>query len=309
MFSRKRFYYLTEDGRLMPLHVLTLLLIGIFIASIVSITAVSFAFRNNSSASSSIHPSDNESLITLQKQISRLEEEIESLSDSDHQLRLAVNLPLIPEEEKKMGTGGSRTADIFTGKESSTHLFAMTEKKIDKLSLKIAQQKSSHKKIQDTWVKNQELFASIPALKPISGRITSGFGMRQHPIYKRRIHHDGIDFSAPSGTKVYAPGNGVVQYTGYNFGYGRKVVINHGFGYKTVYAHLSKSLVKKGQKVTRGDVIALSGNTGISTGPHLHYEVHKNNRKINPSAYFFDTFAPESFLTAKPASKQNNSNS
>lgn len=309
MFSRKRFYYLTEDGRFMPLHVLTLLLAGIFIVSIVSIAATSFAFRNNSSTTSSIHSSGDESLTALQKQISRLEEEIESLSVSDHQLRLAVNLPSIPEEEKKMGTGGSRTTDMFADKESSVHLLAMTEKKIDKLGLKIAQQKNSHKKIQDTWAKNQVLFASIPALKPINGRITSGFGMRQHPIYKRRIHHDGIDFSAPSGTKVYAPGNGVVQYTGYNFGYGKKVVIDHGFGYKTVYAHLSKSLVKKGQKVTRGDVIALSGNTGISTGPHLHYEVHKNNRKINPSAYFFDTFAPESFLTAKPASKQNNSNS
>ena len=309
MFSRKRFYYVTEDGRLMPLHVITLLLAGILVVSIVSIAAASFAFRNNNATTSSIHSSGDESLITLQKQISRLEEEIEALSASDNQLRLAVNLPVISEEEKRMGTGGSRTGELSAGRESSARLLALTEKKIDKLSLKIEQQKQSHKKIEDTWDKNQALFASIPALKPINGRVTSGFGHRHHPIYKRRIHHDGIDFAAPTGTKVYAPGNGVVHYTGYNFGYGKKVVIDHGFGYKTVYAHLSRSLVKKGQKITRGDVIALSGNTGISTGPHLHYEVHKNNRKINPSAFFFENFAPETFLTAKPASKQNNSNS
>ncbi len=307
MFSRKRFYYVTEDGRPVPLPLVTLLLASLFLVSIISVATV-FAFRSDNTITSPVHSSGNESLISLQKQISRLEQEIESLSVSDNHLRLAVNLPVISEEEKRMGTGGSRTGELFASRESSARLLAMTEKKIDKLSLKIEQQKQSHKKIHDTWDKNQELFACIPVLKPINGRITSGFGVRHHPIYKRRIHHDGIDFSAPSGTKVYAPGNGVVRYTGYNFGYGKKIVIDHGFGYTTVYAHLSRSLVKKGQKITRGDIIALSGNTGISTGPHLHYEIHKNNRKINPSAYFFDNFAPESFLTAKPAPKEHNSN-
>ncbi|MCG8341844.1 MAG: M23 family metallopeptidase [Chlorobiales bacterium] len=307
MFSRKRFYYVTEDGRPVPLSLVTLLLASFLLVSIVSVATV-FAFRSDNTITSPVHSSGNESLISLQEQISRLEQEIESLSASDNHLRLAVNLPVISEEEKRMGTGGSRTGELFASRESSARLLAMTEKKIDKLSLKIEQQKQSHKKIHDTWDKNQELFACIPALKPINGRITSGFGVRHHPIYKRRIHHDGIDFSAPSGTKVYAPGNGVVRYTGYDFGYGKKIVIDHGFGYTTVYAHLSRSLVKKGQKITRGDIIALSGNTGISTGPHLHYEIHKNNRKINPSAYFFDNFAPESFLTAKPAPKEHNSN-
>ena len=208
-----------------------------------------------------------------------------------------------------MGTGGSRTRDLFADRKSSTRLLAVTEKKIETLSLKIEQQKDSHKKIQNKWDKNQALFASIPALKPINGRVGSGFGIRHHPIYKRRMHHDGIDFSAPVGTKVYAPGDGIVHYTGYNFGYGNKVIIDHGYGYRTVYAHLSKSMVRAGQRVKRGDIIALSGNTGVSTGPHLHYEIHKNNRKINPSGYFFDNVTPDSYLTAKPAPKQNDSNS
>ena len=308
MFSRKRFYYLTEDGRFLPLHILTLLFASIFLVSFVTAAFV-FGFRGLNPTKSLEHSPHNASLFSLQKQINKLEKELESLSASDNQLRLAVNLPVVSEEEKNMGIGGSRTKAIFANRKSSAHLLAMTEKKIDNLSLKIEQQKDSYKKIQNTWEKNQALFASIPALKPINGRVTSGFGTRHHPIYKRRLHHDGIDFSAPTGTKVYAPGNGIVRYTGYNFGYGKKIVIDHGFGYKTVYAHLSKSLVKRGQRVTRGDVIALSGNTGISTGPHLHYEIHKNNRKINPSAYFFDNFTPESYLTAKPVSKQNDSNS
>lgn len=309
MFSRKSFYYLTEDGRFMPLHTLVILFAGVLVVvSFVAATAI-FGFRNLNQEKPLQQPSGTESLFSLQKQINRLEQELESLSESDNQLRLAVNLPAISEEEKSMGTGGSRTMAFFANRESSARLLAMTEKKIETLSLKIEQQKDSHKKIQNTWDKNQALFASIPALKPINGRVTSGFGVRHHPIYKRRIHHDGVDFSAPIGTKVYAPGDGIVRYTGYNFGYGNKIVIDHGYGYKTIYAHLSKSIVKAGQRVKRGDIIALSGNTGISTGPHLHYEIHKNNRKINPSGYFFDNFTPESYLTAKPASKQNDSSS
>lgn len=305
MFSRKRFYYLTEDGRFLPLNFLTLLLAGALLISLISVTAVS-GFRNTASSELS---SCSETLASLQKQINGLEQELESLSASDNHLRLAVNLPVVSEEEKSMGTGGSRTSNLFANHEPLAHLLAMTEKKIDNLSLKIEQQKESHKKIQATWDENQRLFASLPVLKPINGPVTSGFGVRFHPIYKRHVHHDGIDFSAPVGTKVYAPGDGTVRYTGYNFGYGNKVVIDHGFGYRTVYAHLSKSLVTTGQKVKRGDIIALSGNTGVSTGPHLHYEIHKNYQKINPSAYFFDNFTPESFLTAKPASTQSNSNS
>ncbi len=308
MLSRKGVYYLTEDGRFMPLHYLKIVLAGCVLTILVASVAI-FVSNTLNPAEAPGQTSHHNALLTLQKQLNTLEEKLASLSASDHQLRLAVNLPVVSEEEKTMGTGGNRSRTLYGDETSSAHLLAMTGKKIERLGLKIEQQKKSYKNIRTTWNNNQALFAAVPALKPIDGKITSTFGKRLHPVYRRVLFHEGIDFSAKTGTNVYAPGNGVVISTGYNFGYGKKIVIDHGFGYKTVYAHLSRSLVRKGQKVTRGDVIALSGNTGISTGPHLHYEVHKNNRKINPSAYFFDDFAPESFLTVSPVSKQNDSNS
>ncbi len=309
MFSRKRFYYLTEDGRFLPLNILVLMLAGICLVSTVSAAAFFGLFSLAPATASNLSSNGNSSLQSLQKKIDRLEKELASLSRSDNHLRLAVNLPVVSEEENNMGTGGRRSITFFGNPESSAHFLAMTDKKIEQLSLKIEQQKESHKKIEDTWIKNQALFACIPSLKPINGPVTSTFGMRLHPIYKRHVHHDGIDFSAPVGTKVYAPGDGIVHYTGYNYGYGKKVIIDHGYGYRTVYAHLSKSLVKAGQRVKRGDVIALSGNTGVSTGPHLHYEIHKNKRKINPSAYFYNSYTPDSYLTAKPATIHNDSSS
>ncbi|MCW8796421.1 MAG: M23 family metallopeptidase [Chlorobium sp.] len=308
MLSRKGFYFLTEDSKFIPLHYLKIMLAGCVVAILVASAAIVVSSTLNP-AKSSEQSSHRNSLLTLQKKINTLEEQLASLSASDNQLRLAVNLPVVSQEEKTMGTGGQRSRTLYADQESSAHLLAMTGKKIENLSLKIEQQKKSHKDIQATWNKNQALFAAVPALKPIDGKITSTFGKRRHPIYKRVLFHEGIDFSAKTGTNIYAPGNGVVIFTGYHFGYGKKIVIDHGFGYKTVYAHLSRSLVHKGQKVTRGDIIALSGNTGISTGPHLHYEVHKYNRKVNPSAYFFDDFTPESYLTGAPVSKQSDSNS
>ncbi|WP_242664245.1 M23 family metallopeptidase [Chlorobium sp. N1] len=152
--------------------------------------------------------------------------------------------------------------------------------------------------------------ACIPNVRPVGGSITSGFGYRKHPIYNRRMFHTGIDFSAAEGSPVAATGNGTVAFSGYEKGYGQKVIINHGFGYSTTYAHLSKSLVRQGQKIRRGEVIALSGNTGISTGPHLHYEVHKDGVRVDPAAYFFDADNPDRFITIQqPSAEAIDSNS
>jgi len=269
MLSRKDVYYLTEDGRFMPLHYLKIMLAGCAVTILVTSVAI-FVSGTLNPEKSPEQSSHRNTLLTLQKEIHTLEEKLASLSASDNQLRLTVNLPVVSEEEKTMGTGGNRSPALYADHESSTRLLAMTGKKIERLSLKIEKQKKSYKSIQTTWNTNQALFAAVPALKPIDGKITSTFGKRRHPVYKRVLFHDGIDFSAKTGTNIYAPGNGVVISTGYDFGY-------------TVHAHLSRSLVRKEQKVTREDIIALSGNTGISTGPHLRCEVQKNNRKINPT--------------------------
>lgn len=144
---------------------------------------------------------------------------------------------------------------------------------------------------------SKRYFSSIPNIKPLEGPLTSGFGLRHHPLYGRQHFHHGVDIAARTGSRVMATGDGIVSFAGYERGYGQKIVISHGYGFTTLYAHLSKALVRQGQRVRRGEVIALSGNTGISTGPHLHYEVHKEGIRTDPTAYFFDTARPEEFIT------------
>ena len=138
-----------------------------------------------------------------------------------------------------------------------------------------------------------EKLSHVPAVQPIHNhnliRTASGFGMRMHPVYGVPKMHSGIDFTAKTGTDIYSTGDGVVENVKRSYtGYGKHVIINHGFGYKTLYAHMSEFSVRKGQKVKRGDIIGKVGNTGTSTGPHLHYEVIRNNKKIDPANFFFN---------------------
>jgi murein DD-endopeptidase MepM/ murein hydrolase activator NlpD len=158
--------------------------------------------------------------------------------------------------------------------------------------------------------KNKEkMLASIPAIQPVSNkdlrRVGSHFGMRMDPFYKVKKFHEGIDFTAPVGTDIYATGNGTVTEAGRNQGgYGNEIVIDHGYSYLTVYAHLSRIFVRPGQKVLRGQVIGYVGNTGKSTSPHLHYEVRKNGIAINPIYFFFNDLTPAQFEAMLTASAE-----
>jgi murein DD-endopeptidase MepM/ murein hydrolase activator NlpD len=156
------------------------------------------------------------------------------------------------------------------------------------------------------------MLASIPAIQPVNNkdlrRIGSYFGMRMDPFYKVRKFHEGLDFSASTGTEVYATGNGTIEIAGRlsDGGYGNQIVIDHGYSYKTLYAHLSRIFVKPGQKITRGQIIGYIGNTGKSTSPHLHYEVRKNSVPLNPIYFFFNDLTPEQFqmmleLSSRPS--------
>ena len=198
-----------------------------------------------------------------------------------------------------------------TTKESHTEkLLASTEKMIEQLILQI---ESESKGIAESGevAKNSgpsSYTSSIPNIKPLIGLITSVFGRRMHPIYNEIRFHTGIDFSASEGTRVHSTGDGVVAFSGYDRGYGQKITIDHGYGFKTIYAHLSKSLVRQGERVSRGEIIALSGNTGDSTGPHLHYEVKKNNVTVNPTAYFLDENNPDKLITKQKSSPEPSGN-
>ena len=171
--------------------------------------------------------------------------------------------------------------------------------KVDVLEKELYVQTKSFDEIIEMAKTREVRMENIPAIQPVLNkdlkRVASGYGVRIDPVYHVRKFHQGMDFTAPTGTEVFATGNAKVIFTGWKQGYGNTVILDHGFGYKTVYAHLYKSLVRKGQKVKRYDIIALVGNTGKSTGPHLHYEVRLNDRAVDPRNYYFYDLSPEEY--------------
>ena len=184
-------------------------------------------------------------------------------------------------------------------KMTDNQLAADLTQKVDMLAKELYTQAKSYDEVLE-MAKNQEIrMENIPAIQPVKNqdlkRVASGYGMRIDPVYHVRKFHQGMDFSAPIGTEIYATGNAKVKFSGWTQGYGNTVILDHGFGYETLYAHLYKSLVRKGQKVRRSDIIALVGNTGKSTGPHLHYEVRLNGKPVDPRNYYFYDLSPEEY--------------
>lgn len=182
---------------------------------------------------------------------------------------------------------------------TNNQLSADLAMKVDVLEKEIYVQAKSYDEVLE-MAKNQEVrMENIPAIQPVMNkdlkRVASGYGMRVDPVYHVRKFHQGMDFTAPTGTEVFATGNAKVSFVGWKQGYGNTVILDHGFGYQTLYAHLYKALVRKGQKVRRSDIIALVGNTGKSTGPHLHYEVRLNGRPVDPRNYYFYDLSPEEY--------------
>ena len=182
---------------------------------------------------------------------------------------------------------------------TNNQLSADLAMKVDVLEKEIYVQAKSYDEVLE-MAQNQEVrMENIPAIQPVMNkdlkRVASGYGMRIDPVYHVRKFHQGMDFTAPTGTEVFATGNAKVSFVGWKQGYGNTVILDHGFGYQTLYAHLYKALVRKGQKVRRSDIIALVGNTGKSTGPHLHYEVRLNGRPVDPRNYYFYDLSPEEY--------------
>lgn len=175
-----------------------------------------------------------------------------------------------------------------------------TAEDIDNLIKKISEEsKSLDEVFKSAGVKDKNL-TSMPVLKPIAdkylSRLASGFGSRFHPILKVNKEHKGLDFAAKTGTPIYATGDGTVKNASFNSGYGNMVMLEHGNGYETLYAHMSRSKVRNGQRVKRGDVLGYVGSTGLSTGAHLHYEIHKNGNPVNPIMYFYNDVDPDEFI-------------
>jgi len=236
---------------------------------------------------------------SLNREMDQMVNVLEDIERRDNKIyRVYFEANPIPKEQRNVGFGGvNRYKDLKSY--DNSELLIKTNKSLDKLKKRLVIQSKSLDKIKKLAENKEAMLKSIPAIQPIQNndlkRISAGYGYRMHPILKYKKFHKGIDFSAPEGTPVYATGNARVTKAKRVGGYGKQVVLDHGFGYKTIYAHLNEIKVFKGQRVKRGDVIGGLGNTGLSTGPHLHYEIHKDNKIINPINYFYGDLTPREY--------------
>lgn len=245
----------------------------------------------------------------LNKKMTQAQKVLEGLQERDNNIyRIYFEANPIPEEQRTAGFGGVNRYKSLEGFENSDMIVEAT-KNMDILAKQLYVQSKSLDEIINLAEDKEKLLAAIPAIQPVKKedltRMASGFGWRSDPFTKARKMHKGMDFTAPTGTPIYATGNGVVTRADSNSsGYGNHIRINHGFGYLTLYAHLSKYNVKKGQRVKRGDLIGFVGNTGRSQGPHLHYEVHKDGKHINPINFYYGNLSPEEFKAMLKAANQ-----
>ncbi len=238
----------------------------------------------------------------LNKQLDHVSHVLGDIQTRDDNIyRVIFNADPIPQSIRTAGFGGVNRYTELEGYENSD-IIIETSRRLDILKKQLYVQSTSYDEITDLAINKEDMLASIPSIQPVAikdlRRIAGYYGMRMHPIYKIRMHHSGMDFTAPRGTDVYSTGNGVVSRVVKSRSrrdYGTFIEIDHGYGYQTLYAHLDEVLVRRGQEVKRGDVIGLVGNTGASTAPHLHYEVKRNGRAIDPINYYYGDISPEEF--------------
>jgi len=236
----------------------------------------------------------------LEKKLEKANAVLKDIQERDDYLyRTYFELKPISQEVRKGGFGGTDRYKNLKNLPDSK-LVIEVSKKVDMLSKALIIESESLEEIAKRAKTKEKMLASIPAIQPIANRqlnrISSGYGMRIHPILKVGKMHWGIDFSAKIGTPIYATGNGVIKVRGKKGASGNAVVINHGYGYQTHYYHISRfGKYRVGQRVKRGDIIGYVGSTGLSTAPHLHYEVHKNGKKVNPITFFYKNISPDDY--------------
>ena len=249
----------------------------------------------------------NQEIEKLQETYSKMNQQIQDISNELEVLKMRddsiysgiFGVSPVSKSLRIGGTGGTDEFDYLRGYDNSD-LMLQSAQLVKSLENQLKIHKKGFDRIDKLAHTRSEKLSHIPAVQPIHNhnliRVASGFGMRMHPVYNVPKMHYGIDFTAKTGTDIYATGDGKVERVRKSYsGYGKHVVINHGFGYKTLYAHMHDFSVKQGQKVKRGDIIGQVGNTGTSTGPHLHYEVIRNNKKIDPTNFFFNDLNYEQY--------------
>lgn len=247
----------------------------------------------------------------LNKRMDQVDNVMLAIEDRDNNLyRTYFNTSPIPQEERKSGFGDVNRYAVLEGYDN-TQLVLNTTKRVDILTKELAIQSKSLDYILKLAKEKNKLLSAIPAIQPVRNenmkRMASGFGYRTDPFTKARKMHEGMDFTAKIGSPVYATGDGTVtQADNTASGYGNHVVIRHGYGYETLYAHLSKYNSRAGQRVKRGDIIGYVGSTGRSEGPHLHYEVHKDNKVVNPLNFYYGNISAVEYVAISKLANQEN---
>jgi murein DD-endopeptidase MepM/ murein hydrolase activator NlpD len=247
----------------------------------------------------------------LNNKLGQMSSVLNDLQDRDDNIyRVIFEAEPISPDIRKAGFGGmDRYKDLENY--GNSDLMKTISEKLDQVAKQMYIQSKSYDEVSKLAKDKEKLLASIPAIQPIANKdlkhIPSGYGWRTDPIYKTGEFHPGLDFTANVVTDIYATGDGVIERAdNMEQGYGNHVVINHGFGYETLYGHMTRFIVRAGQKVKRGELIGYVGSTGRSTGPHVHYEVIKNGEKVNPINYFFNDLSPEEYarmteMASKPS--------
>jgi len=322
--ARIKYYYDTETCKYERVRTKKsdVVLNALGILSLTVVMALGFLFM-----ASNYFESPNELILKneikeLEFYYDKLNQEVEVLNKilnniehrDDNIYRVVLGAEPIQKSVRDAGIGGAdRYADIREKNVEHTDLVIALHEKVDRLRRKLYIESKSQDEVVELAERKEKLFAAIPAIQPISNKeliaLSSGYGLRIHPIYKVKKMHPGIDFAASIGTPVYATADGKVAVVDVKFsGYGKLVEIDHGFGYRTRYAHMHDFAVSVGQNVKRGDLIGYVGNTGLSTAPHLHYEVHINGVQVDPVHYFFnDLTAAEYEKILELASQENQS--
>jgi murein DD-endopeptidase MepM/ murein hydrolase activator NlpD len=278
---------------------------GFLAAALVTSIIISFfAFRFVGSPGEKLLHAQNERLSDrfqdLNARVKSIQEQMAEIEKRDNEVyRSIFEAKPIPDSARASAIAQQQEIAKVEGMPQA-QLVNSIYSSVENLNARIASQTNSYKELAGLLNNKEKLLAATPAIQPVSNkelnRIASGFGYRIDPIYKTVKLHAGLDFSAPQGTPIYATADGVVEVAGnLSNGYGNHVVIDHGYGYETLYGHMVRVKVKRGQRIKRGETIGYVGSTGKSTGPHCHYEVHKNGRKLDPVYFFYNDLSPQQF--------------
>ncbi|WP_232825892.1 M23 family metallopeptidase [Chitinophaga alhagiae] len=307
--KKVKYFYNTQtlkyEKLVVSLRVKILRILGFLSAAIVTgILFLSVAYRFLDSPKEKLLRRDidnmKEEYEGLKGRMADLKTEIDELQHRDNSIyRVIFEAAPIPDSVRAGQPDKDEEIQQLQRKENG-EIIASAARMLGELTNRVKMQEKSYLQIEDLIKNKQKMLASIPAIQPVANkdldRIASGFGYRIDPIYKTMKFHSGLDFTAPSGTPIYATGDGVIEEASLSdVGYGNHVVVNHGYGYKSLYGHMVRMKVKRGQGVKRGDVLGWVGSTGKSTGPHCHYEVVKNGVKVDPVYFFYNDLTPEQF--------------